>query len=379
MKSDYKTLGQFIRPLSIKNKDLAISLLLGVSITKKFIISIANTVGTDFSNYKIVKQNQFAYGPVTSRNGEKISVALLEEPECIISSSYTVFEVIDQSILLPEYLMMWFTRPEFDRYARYKSHGSVREMFSWEDMCNVELPVPDIEKQKAIVKAYQVVTDRIALKEKINGKLEDMISIVFDNLFETKDNVSKKIKLSDIVEIIDNRGKTPPNSREKTYFPLIEIASLKTTGRIITYPNCSKYVTKEIYDTWFRSGHPLKKDILISTVGSLAEMKLYWSEKGAIAQNIVAFRCINESHSLYLYQYLINNKNDLMSFEMGSVQASIKVSQIVTYDVTIPDDSELITFNNIATKLTEKIANNEKDIEQCLNIQTLLLSRLATE
>lgn len=171
MKDGYQQLGKYIRPVDERNRDLEISKLLGVSITKQFIPSIANIVGTDLSNYKIVRTGQFAYGPVTSRNGEKISVALLEEDDCIISSSYSVFEVIDKNELNPEYLMLWFSRPEFDRYARYRSHGSVREIFDWDEMCQVELPVPDIDKQNKIVDAYRVITDRIALKQKINDNL----------------------------------------------------------------------------------------------------------------------------------------------------------------------------------------------------------------
>ena len=123
------------------------------------------------SSYKIVRTGQFAYGPVTSRNGEKISIALLSGEDCIISSSYTVFEIKDKNHLDAEYLMLWFSRPEFDRYARYRSHGSVREIFDWEEMCSVELPVPEISKQKEIVKAYRAITDRIELKRKINDNL----------------------------------------------------------------------------------------------------------------------------------------------------------------------------------------------------------------
>jgi len=171
MKNGYKLLGQYIEPVDVRNKDLAINKLLGVSITKSFIPSIANIIGTDLSNYKVVRKGQFAYGPVTSRNGEKISIALLNEDDCIISSSYTVFRVINTEQLDPEYLMLWFSRPEFDRYARYMSHGSVREIFGWEEMCKVELPVPSIEKQKNIVKSYKIITDRIELKRKINENL----------------------------------------------------------------------------------------------------------------------------------------------------------------------------------------------------------------
>ena len=171
MKSEYKILGDYIRLVDERNRDLAITNLLGVSISKKFIPSIANIIGTDLSNYKIVRTGQFAYGPVTSRNGEKISIAYLDDNDCIISSSYTVFEVTDKEKLDPEYLMLWFSRPEFDRYARYKSHGSVREIFDWDELCMVELPVPEIQKQKNIVKAYKTITGRIALKQQINDNL----------------------------------------------------------------------------------------------------------------------------------------------------------------------------------------------------------------
>ena len=171
MKSNYKQLGEYIRQVDERNKSLMIDNLLGVSIEKRFIPSIANIVGTDLSSYKIVRTGQFAYGPVTSRNGEKISIAYLDGEDCIISSSYTVFEVTKKDQLDSEYLMLWFSRPEFDRYARYKSHGSVREIFDWNELCAVELPVPAIEEQRNIVKAYKAITERIALKKQINDNL----------------------------------------------------------------------------------------------------------------------------------------------------------------------------------------------------------------
>lgn len=183
MRSNYKQLGQYIRQVDLRNKDLSVDRLLGVSISKTFIESIANTVGTDFRNYKIVKKGQFAYGTVTSRNGDKISIALLDEDECIISSAYIVFEVIDEHELLPEYLMLWFSRPEFDRYSRYMSHGSVREQFSWDEMCKVELPVPSYEEQLEIVNSYRAISERIALKQKINDNLDAQATALFKSWF----------------------------------------------------------------------------------------------------------------------------------------------------------------------------------------------------
>ena len=377
MRDDYKVLGDYIQVVDNRNKDLTITNLLGVSIEKRFIPSIANIVGTDLSNYKIVKTGQFAYGPVTSRNGEKISIAYLSGEDCIISSSYTVFEVVKKDELDSEYLMLWFSRPEFDRYARYKSHGSVREIFDWNELCSVELPVPSIEEQRNIVKAYKTIADRIALKKQINDNLEATLTATFKKMFVEDDSVEfTNKKLYELTKTIDNRGKTPPNDSIETPYPLIEIASLRTDGRIATYRNCSKFVTEDTYNSWFRSGHPKQKDILMSTVGSLAELKLFWGDKGSIAQNIVAFRCHDTNLPMYLYQYLLRKQHELAAYEIGSVQASIKVSQVVEYDIAVPSNELLKKFDKIATQLTEQIYQNEADIDVCHRLSNMLLQRL---
>ena len=209
MKSSYRKLGDFIRQVDVRNRDLNVSRLLGVSISKSFIESIANTIGTDLSNYKVVRKWQFAYGPVTSRNGEKISIALLEEDECIISSSYIVFEVVDSEKLLPKYLMLWFRRLEFDRYARYKSHGSVREIFDWNELCNIDLPVPNISEQRKIIEAYKVVEERIRLKRKINDNLEATLSAIFSEIFSPRET-TEHTKLSELMAF--GNGKSRPKT-----------------------------------------------------------------------------------------------------------------------------------------------------------------------
>ena len=184
MKEGYRLLGDFIRQVDVRNTDGKEENLLGVSVQKMFIPSIANTVGTDFTKYKVVKRGQFTYIPDTSRRGDKIGIALLTDyDEGLVSNIYTVFEVKDENELLPEYLMLWFSRPEFDRYARFKSHGSVREIMDWDEMCKVKLPVPSIDKQRSIVKAYQTITERIELKRRINDNLEATIQAAFDKAF----------------------------------------------------------------------------------------------------------------------------------------------------------------------------------------------------
>jgi restriction endonuclease S subunit len=180
----YKKLGNYIQQVNNRNRDLQVDTLLGVSITKKLIPSIANTVGTDISTYKIIEKGQFAYGTITSRNGDKISIALADEYEkALVSQIYIVFEVIDKNELLPEYLMMWFSRPEFDRYARYHSHGSTRESFDWEDLCEVELPIPSIEKQREIVAQYQAVANKLKVNEQICKQLEATAQTLYKQWF----------------------------------------------------------------------------------------------------------------------------------------------------------------------------------------------------
>jgi type I restriction enzyme S subunit len=184
MKSSYKKLGNYIQIVNKRDSSKKVDKLLGVSIRKVLIPSIANIIGTDMSTYKIIQKNQFAYGPVTSRNGDKISVALLDEyDEAIVSQAYTVFEVIDKNELLPEYLMMWFRRPEFDRYARFKSHGSAREIFGWDEMCDTELPIPSIEKQREIVKEYHILVNRIDINNQLITKLEETAQAIYKQWF----------------------------------------------------------------------------------------------------------------------------------------------------------------------------------------------------
>ena len=184
MKSNYKQLGQFIRQVDVRNTAGKEENLLGVSVQKTFIPSIANTVGTDFTKYKVVRRGQFTYIPDTSRRGDKIGIALLSDyDEGLVSNVYTTFEVIDKNELLPEYLMLWFSRPEFDRYARFKSHGSVREVMDWNEMCKVQLPVPSVNVQQDIVNAYQTLTDRITLKRQINDNLLASMEAILDKYY----------------------------------------------------------------------------------------------------------------------------------------------------------------------------------------------------
>ena len=213
MKEGYRLLRDFIRQVDVRNTDGKEENLLGVSVQKMFIPSIANTIGTDFTKYKVVKRGQFTYIPDTSRRGDKIGIALLTDyDEGLVSNIYTVFEVKDENELLTEYLMLWFSRPEFDRYARFKSHGSVREIMDWDEMCKVELPVPSIDKQRSIVKAYQTITERIELKRRINDNLDDTAQTLYQKYFESNSDKSswKQGTVGDVLQL--QRGHDLPRT-----------------------------------------------------------------------------------------------------------------------------------------------------------------------
>ena len=369
MEKGYKILGNYIRLVDERNKNLAVTKLLGVSISKKFIPSIANIVGTDLSNYKIVRTGQFAYGPVTSRNGEKISIAYLDEEDCIISSSYTVFEVENKEELDPEYLMLWFSRPEFDRYARYKSHGSVREIFDWNELCMVELPVPDIEKQRNIVKAYKTITDRIALKQKINDNLLDSVQAIFRSWFVDYapfDGVCPSNWetgcVEDIAEFFDSMRK-PLSSLERAdmeriypYYGAVSIVDYVDDyifdGEYLLVSEDGIYVVDE-------NGHPLIQHI----------SGKFWANNHA---HILKGKAGFNEDSLYLF---LANTN-MAPIVTGAAQPKINQANLKNFPITTPDSETMLKFNNIIQPFFDQRLTNESEIKKLEALQSLLLTRL---
>ena len=203
MSNNFKRIGDYIKLVDKRNKDLAVTNLLGVSIQKKFIASIANITGTDMSVYRVIKKNQFAYSPVTSRNGEKLTIALLkEENVAILSPAYQVFEVIDENKLIPEYLFMWFNRSEFDRFSRFNSWGSARETLDWADLCEVRLPIPDIDEQRKFVALYNGLLSNQNTYQNSLADLQLICDTYIENLIKTE-----KLKvLGEYIEQVELRN-----------------------------------------------------------------------------------------------------------------------------------------------------------------------------
>ncbi len=179
-----KVLGDYIEQSDERNNDLQVTFLQGVSTNKVLIETKANTNGLSFHNYKVVRTGEFVYVADTSRRGDKIALAMNSAEPCIVSAIYTVFRVVKTSELLPEFLYLWFARPEFDRYARFHSWGSARETFDWADMCNVKLPIPDIKVQEAIVTIYHTLETRKRINEQLKNTIKPLCPVLMKGVVE---------------------------------------------------------------------------------------------------------------------------------------------------------------------------------------------------
>ena len=376
MKADYKALGDYIRLVDQRNRDLSVTNLLGVSIEKRFIPSIANIVGTDLSSYKIVRTGQFAYGPVTSRNGEKVSIAYLDGDDCIISSSYTVFEVTKKDELDSEYLMLWFSRPEFDRYARYKSHGSVREIFDWNEMCMVELPVPSIEEQRRIVKAYKAITDRIALKKQINDNLEAQASAIYHSMFDEQIEWSKG-SVSDFGEVIG--GATPSKDIDE-YFCSDGIVwltpkDLTSTGKKFIYKGETD-ITEAAYRSCSTKFLP-KGSVLLTSRAPVGCVAIAMTDL-CTNQGFKSIIPKSEFGTAFVYYFLKENRQLLESHSSGTTFMEISGNVLKAIPASIPPGELTKKFSSMCEPIFAYQEQIEAEISQLLELQHTMVSQISS-
>ena len=383
MKEGYRLLGDFIQPVDERNRDLRVDYLLGVSISKQFIPSIANIVGTDLSDYKIVRTGQFAYGPVTSRNGEKISIALLRDKDCIISSSYTVFEVVNKNELDPEYLMLWFSRPEFDRYARYMSHGSVREIFEWDELCKVELPVPDIDKQRSIVKAYQTITERIELKRQINDNLEATALSIYKCFFVdyipfdgSQPSSWKEMTVDDIASDVIC-GKTPPTADPQNYGGTIPFITIPDMHGSVYTTSTARFLSEKGAST--QPGKMLPANsVCVSCIASVGLVCLT-AEPSQTNQQINSIICKDQISPFYVYTKMTTLNEYLKQLGAGgSTTLNINKTLFGQIPILLPDEASMKEYHNKVEPLFSSIRENQYEIQHLESLKRLLLSQISS-
>lgn len=374
MKKGYRLLGDFIRQVDVRNTEGKEENLLGVSVQKQFNPSIANTVGTDFTKYKVVRKGQFTYIPDTSRRGDKIGIALLEDyDEGLVSNVYTVFEVIDENQLMPEYLMLWFSRPEFDRYARFKSHGSVREVMDWDEMCKVELPVPSIEKQKSIVKAYKAITDRIALKKQINDNLEATLRAIYKEFFtaESNDDLPTGWEIAPFSEVATViMGQSPEGddcNNEEIGDPLLNGPT-----------EFGFYSPTPVQWTTNGKKYCVDGDLLFCVRGSTTGRMNWANQFYAIGRGLAAIRHkMDISLNWFIKAMIDNSLQEILAAATGSTFPNVGKDLLNGFLVTIPDNQTLCKFGKRGQAISVMIANNAKEIDALMVLQKSLLSQLS--
>lgn len=352
MASNYKRLGNYIQQVDVRNTDLSVELLLGVSIEKKFIDSHANTIGTDFSKYKIVKRGQFAYGPVTSRNGDKVSIALLEDADaCLISSSYTPFEISKPKELNEEYLMMLFRNPEFDRYARYNSWGSAREVFSWDDFCDLKVNIPSIEEQQKIVRQYKTIGDRLSLLKKTRNELYKVLENEF-TLIKKESEYTEELGLR-CSYVKDKRNFSDISSQEYVSTENM-LANKEGINSFSILENDSRV-------TYYQSN-----DILISNIRPYFKKIYYCQREGGCDSDVLCIRANTPKDQYLIFSALYDN--DFFDYVMTTVKGTKMPrgdkEDIMKYQIPLLKEKELTRFNRLSSVIHKQIYlyNTEMDL-----------------
>ena len=371
-KSIYKKIGENIKIVDERNKGLKVKQLLGLSISKQFIPSVANIIGTDMENYKIIRKKQFACSTMQVRRDKKMPVALLQEvDEAIISQAYPVFEVKDENELLPEYLMMWFTRSEFDREACFHAVGGVRGSLEWEDFENLQLPIPSITKQREIVKEYNVIQNRIALNQKLIQKLEETAQAIYREWFVEGidlENLPEGFTvgtLSDIAVIV--MGQSP---KGETYN--------KDGNGMIFYQGRTDFGFRFPDITTFTTNpkkKALKDDILISVRAPVGDLNIA-VEDCSIGRGIGAlrskFKC--NSHLFYTLQNL-KSHFDISDGE-GTIFGSINKDDLHNLEV-VYSENKIKEFDKVVQPIDDCIKNYCIQNQKLRELKDLLLSKIA--
>lgn len=400
MKSNYDILGNHIRLIDTRNRESITDRVLGINIDKFFMPSVANVIGTDLSKYKLITKGKFACNPMHVGRDERLPVALYdEEKPAIVSPAYFMFEVIDNSILNEDYLMMWFRRPEFDRICWLHTDGSVRGGITWDDICRLELPIPPIENQLEIVNSYKTITERIALKQKINDNLANQISAIYDDYFV-------QYKCSTVTSYIDSPlGKIPSNYKVLTIgelgcdisdgnysskypkadeFQTVGIPFIRGVDFIGT--NISKrnllYITPEKHNELLK-GHTKENDILITTRG-VGIGKIAFVPSDMIDVNInsqlIRINGGNTYPRVFLSQSLISNrgKNEIQANVTGSAQPQLPVGNFKNIKIVIPPESQILDFCRICNPLLNAQLENYQEIDVLQKLLDVLLTKLSS-
>ena len=378
MKSNYDILGNHIRLIDTRNRESITDRVLGINIDKFFMPSVANVIGTDLSKYKLITKGKFACNPMHVGRDERLPVALYDEEEpAIVSPAYFMFEVVDNSILNEDYLMMWFRRPEFDRICWLHTDGSVRGGITWDDICRLELPIPPIEKQLEIVNCYKAITERIALKQKINDNLAATLDALFSELYGQL-NDDDSVSLDTVCSLASSKRVFADDYSDMgvPFYRGKEI-TLKQAGQPIIEP---LYIEKEHFTSLKEKyGIPMKGDILITAVGTIGNSYLVRDEEFYFKDgNIIWLKDFKGNLNYYVYDFMQTKifKQMLDGICIGSTQTALTIVALSNLQIKIPDSRLLNEYTKQSMVVRTQIELNTDEISHLYELQAILLAEL---
>lgn len=357
MKSNYKRLGDYIEVVEERNRDLSVTLSQGICNLKYF--QNPRQVAENSAADKIVRKGWFAYNRATTRNGDKISIAYRDGEDCTVSASYLTFKIKDENLLNPYYLMMWFKRPEFDRYARFKSHGSAHEYFEWEEMCDVMLPVPSIEKQRKIVAEYQAVERRIENNRRLIATLEDAAQTIYRKMF---------------VDNIDPNN-LPQGWRMGKLGDVMTISSGKSLSDKVDSPNVEyKYPVSGASGIigYSREANQTDKFLTTGRVGTIGVVNRYLTPAWTADNVLVA------KSTFYEYSYQVLKDVNYQELIGGGVQNLITQTGLSNIELPIPPSEEINDFERQIKGISNLSITLDKENNTMLGVLHLLLTKLST-
>ena len=380
--NEYKRLGDYIREVNVRNRDLKVTNLLGLSMSKQFRPSTSNIVGVDLSNYKVVCKNVFAFDTMSVIRVHKVPIALNNtDSPIIVSPAYITFECIDIEKLDPLYLMMWFSRSEFDRYADFKSDAAVRGGYDWTELCDTMVYIPSIERQREIVAEYETLTRRIRLNEQIIQNLETTAQTLYRKMFVDgidKENLPEGWRMGVIQDLCEVKDGThdSPKSVDRG-FPLVTSAHLNSWS--LSFEQTYN-ISKQDYVKINERSLVETKDILFSMIGTVGTISfvLYDNINFAVKNMAIFKTSRNIKYVEYLLCFLKSAEMNVYieSVMGGSTQSYVTLNTLRIVPILIPELSIIEQFHCFASKIISQIWNITRENERLIELQSLLLAKM---
>lgn len=404
MRSNYKPIGDFIHKVDNRNRDLQVTRLLGLSMTKEFRETTSNTVGTDMSVYKVMSKYQFACDFMSPIRVSKLPVVLkLDDEPNLVSPAYPVFEVNDRKELDPEYLMMWFRRPEFDRYATFKCDAAIRGGYDWEELCETLIPMPNINKQREIVKEYNTIQNRITLNQQLIQKLEETAQAIYREWFvefefpdengqpyksnggemvwceELEKEIPKGWDYEEISTISKEivTGKTPPTANEENFGDFMPFVTIPDLHNNVFVETAIRYLSKKGVAHQRNKTLPVDS-ICVSCIGTAGLVSITAVECQT-NQQINSVLCKDGVSVYYTYITLSALEKQITEWGgKGSVGVNMNKTEFSQMKIEVPRNDVMNDFDKIIKPIFELIKVNLKEKQKLTELKELLLSKLAT-